>query len=101
MRTIFIFLSLLALASCGPRVSGAMGTACMDAGRSAANAALCSCIQRVANQTLSGSDERKIVPFFEDPEQAQSVKASDTRANDAFWDRYQVFYRAARSSCSR
>jgi len=73
----------------------------MDGGRKAANAALCSCIQNVANQSLSGSDERKVVAFFEEPDQAQAVKASQSNANDAFWDRYRVFTRAAERNCRR
>ena len=101
MRMIFIISSFIALASCGPRVSGALGNACMDGGRSAANSALCSCIQTVANQTLRGSDERRIVKFFEEPDLAQSTKASRSNADDAFWDRYRTFTRAAERSCRR
>jgi hypothetical protein len=58
-------------------------------------------VQRVANQQLSRSDERRIITFFEDPERAQSVKISDSRGNDAFWDRYRAFTRAAERSCRR
>jgi len=99
MRSILILMSVLALASCGPRVSGKLANACMDGGRSAANPALCNCIQRVANQSLSGADERRIVPFFDDPERAQDVRKSDTRRDDAFWDRYRAFTTAARRAC--
>jgi len=101
MRFILILTSLIALSSCGARVSGAMANACLDADRSAANARLCSCIQDVANRNLSGSDERRIVAFFDDPEKAQATKLSQTRANDAFWDRYRAFTRAAENSCRR
>jgi len=101
MRFIIIITSLIALASCGPRVSGKLGNACMDGGRKAANAALCSCIQNVANQSLSGSDERRIVKFFEEPDLAQSTKASQSRSDDAFWDRYRDFTRASERNCRR
>jgi hypothetical protein len=57
MRILLATAAVLTLTSCGGgRVSGDIGKACMDAGRAAANPALCSCIQQVANQSLSRAD---------------------------------------------
>ena len=89
----------LGLAACSSGVSGPVGSACVDSPRDAANPALCSCIQQVADQTLDGADQRRVATFFEDPERAQDIRASDTAFADAFWDRYLDFIRAARSSC--
>jgi len=92
----------LALAGCGGStrgVSGDIGLACMAGGREAANRTLCSCVQGVASQTLSAADQRQAAGFFSNPQQAQDVKASDTPANEAFWDRYDAFADRARSQC--
>lgn len=101
MRFVLLFLPILALAACGPRVNGEIAVACMEGGRDAANARLCSCVQQVAGQTLRRSDQARLVEFFRDPEVANDVKISDTRAADAFWDRYRDFTRAAERSCRR
>jgi len=74
--------------------------ACIQSDRAAANAALCACIQRVADQMLTGADQRKAARFFTDPQRAQEVRKSDTPADDAFWARWRDFGRAARNVCS-
>lgn len=100
-RTIGL-IGLLALASCGgggAGVSGTVGAACIESDRNAATPQLCSCIQSVADATLSNSDQRRVATFFADPELAQEIRASDTSAADAFWDRYLVFIDAAQATC--
>lgn len=101
MRNLLAAVSILALASCGGGggVSGPVGEACVASPRDAANPVLCSCIQQVADQTLSVADQRRVATFFADPEEAQRIRASDTAFADAFWDRYLDFIGAARSSC--
>ncbi|WP_235000689.1 arginine transporter [Pseudooctadecabacter jejudonensis] len=95
---------VLALAACGGRsgvrgVDGPIAQACLAADRSAASPALCSCVQRVANAELSSRDRSRVASFFDDPEVAHATKISDTRANDAFWDRYRSFISQARNTC--
>ena len=92
----------LARAGCGGGrgVSGPIGEACIAADRDAATPALCSCIQQVANQSLSGADQRRAARFFEDPDLAQSTRQADGRATEAFWDRYTAFADRAQSICS-
>lgn len=93
-------LLLTGLAACsGGGVSGPVGSACMEGGRSAANLALCSCIQSVADQTLSNADQRQAARFFDDPDRAQEVRTSDRPSDDALWDRYRDFTSAATASC--
>ena len=90
---------LTILTACGPRVSGAVGEACMAADRQAASRTLCACVQRAANATLNGSDQARVATFFEDPEIANDTRISDTRRDERFWDRFQRFTRQAEQSC--
>ena len=100
MRFFVAFAALLALTSCGSgRVSGEIGTACMKAGRSAANARLCSCVQSAANQTLRGNDQSRAAEFFADPDKAQETRRSDARSNEAYWARYRNFVNTAEKMC--
>lgn len=98
MRVVAAVLIVISLTSCGARVTGEIGKACIAADRSAANSRLCSCVQRAANQTLSGSDQIRAAAFFEDPELAQETRQSGGSAG-RFWDRYKVFTETARQSC--
>jgi hypothetical protein len=100
MRRVSLLLAIALLAACGGGgVSGEIGQACMAAGREAASPSLCSCIQRVANQSLSGSDQRKAATFFEDPQRAQDTRTSDNNRDEAFWDRYRAFADRAEATC--
>ena len=100
MRISVALIVIFALGSCGGgRVSGDIGQACMNGGRSAANPALCSCVQRVANQTLSGADQRRAASFFDDPHQAQETRTRDDASSEAFWGRYRAFADSARAQC--
>lgn len=80
--------------------TGPISKACMASDRQARNTRLCGCIQTVANQTMSGGDQRKASRFFRDPQRAQDVKMSKTSADDAFWDRYLIFSARAEQSCT-
>ena len=100
MRRAFVTLSLLAItAACSSSVNGGIAKACIDADRSAANPRLCSCVQQVANQSLSGSDQALAVKFFDDPQLAQDTRQSDNPRSEAFWQRYRAFSNAARRQC--
>lgn len=108
MRVIIALTCILALAACGGSrnnsgstrgATGEISRACLAADRSAANPRLCSCVQGVANRELSSSDRSRVARFFADPEVAHATKISDTRSNDAFWDRYRDFISAARRQC--
>jgi hypothetical protein len=79
--------------------AGPIERACMKSDRRAASAALCGCIQNVADQTLRGADQRRAAKFFRDPDEAQQVRMSTRDADDAFWDRYVAFGNAARATC--
>lgn len=100
-RPSLLLLVAMALGSCGGGSGGGgrVGSACVESDRSVANPVLCACIQSVADATLSSSDQRQVATFFEDPEEAQVIRASDTPSADAFWDRYLVFIESTRTTC--
>lgn len=100
MRIIVPVLALAALASCGgSSATGPIGSACSASSRSAANARLCSCVQRVASDKLSLADQRRAAPFFTNPDKAQETKARTDSASDAFWRRYKSFASSAAARC--
>jgi hypothetical protein len=80
--------------------AGPIERACMSSDRKAASAALCSCIQRVADLTLRGGDQRLAAKFFRDPDAAQDMRMSQRDADDAFWDRYKNFGETASAYCA-
>ena len=80
-------------------MNGDIAVACVESDRSAATAQRCTCVQQVAGQTLSRSDQAQLVAFLRDPELANDMKIDDSRGADAFWERYRAFTRAAERSC--
>ncbi len=81
-------------------VAGPIGSACIQSNR-AANPMLCACIQRVANITLSGDDQRLAATFFRDPGKAQQVRQSGSTRHREFWARYTTFGQAAELVCAQ
>ncbi len=73
--------------------------ACNASDRRAATPQLCGCIQRVADQMLTGSDQRRAARFFRDPQRAQEVRKSDSPSDDAFWSRWRNYARSAADIC--
>ena len=80
-------------------IAGPIDSACMNSSRARGNAPLCGCIQQVANQTLSRSDQRRAASFFRDPHRAQEVRMSKRDADNAFWSRYKRFAATAEAYC--
>lgn len=95
-------LGMVLLAACGSGTRGVTGDvakACIAADRDAANPALCSCVQQVANQSLSAADQRRAAGFFGNPDDAQDTRQSDRAGDEAFWGRYRAFATRAEGSC--
>ncbi|WP_412565511.1 hypothetical protein [Thalassobius sp. MITS945101] len=82
-----------------PAFAGPIERACLSSPRKEKSWPLCSCIGRVANQTLSRSDQRKAAKFFKDPQKAQDTRQSDNAANERFWQRYVDFGATAAAVC--
>lgn len=82
-------------------VAGPIDNACVRSERGARSANLCGCIQQVADQTLSRSDQRRAANFFRDAQRAQEVRMSKSAADNAFWARYKTFAATAEAYCTR
>lgn len=79
-------------------VAGPIERACMASDRGG-NRSLCGCIQQAADMTLSGGDQRRAAKFFKDPEAAHATWVSQSKSDDAFWDRYKSFGQTAEAYC--
>lgn len=111
MRAIGILVVAALLAGCGGGrysetpaqvmrlSSGPISSACMGSDRKARSRQLCGCIQTVANQDLSGSDQRLAVRFYSDPHHAQEIRQSDRASHEAFWRRYSGYAERAEALC--
>ena len=80
-------------------LAGPIESACNRSDRQTASRSLCRCIEQVADQTLSGSDQRRAAAFFKDPDKAHKAWMSKNNADDAFWDRYKAFGAQAEAYC--
>jgi hypothetical protein len=80
--------------------AGPIEGACLKSSRDAANRALCVCIQQVADITLLDNDQSLVASFFKDPNKAEKLRMSQTKRDDAFWERYTIFGDQARLSCT-
>ncbi len=102
MRYFLMIGAVASVAACGGGSRGATGDisrACLEADRRAASPALCSCVQQVANQSLSNGDRARAAAFFSDPQLAQDTRQSDRRSDERFWDRYKAFTELATQIC--
>ncbi|MEM6619472.1 MAG: hypothetical protein AAF631_09235 [Pseudomonadota bacterium] len=93
-----LLIGALTLTVAAPVNAGRIERACNASDRSASRA-LCSCIQRVADQKLTRTDQRLAAQFFADPQLAQDTRQSDDTRKEAFWKRYKAFGAAATRSC--
>lgn len=101
--------AVLALAGCGggnrgdtrsvPMATGPLNSACMQSDRKARSHALCGCIQAVANDTLSGSQQRRAVRFYRDPQAAQDIRQSKRSGDERFWEAYSTYAQRAEQIC--
>ncbi|SMR70636.1 hypothetical protein SAMN04488030_0248 [Aliiroseovarius halocynthiae] len=92
MRRAVLAATLMATMLPGPAAyGGTIERACMKADRPNATRRLCSCIQDVANATLSGGERSKVAKFFKDPHKSQATRQSDRRTDEKFWLKYKQF----------
>ncbi|NCQ25279.1 MAG: hypothetical protein GW798_12685 [Roseovarius sp.] len=116
MKRMLTMALILALAGCGgseratgtaratsgvmPMASGPINTACLQSDRKARSRSLCGCIQAVANDTLSGPEQRRAVQFYRDPQKAQGVRQSDRTGDQRFWKVYAAYAARAEQVCT-
>ena len=93
-------LALMTLAPAAA-LAGPVESACNRSERQQSSRELCRCIDSVADNTLTRSEQRRAARFFTNPDEAQAVRMSRTRADNEFWARYRAFGEAAERSCSR
>ncbi|WP_294609041.1 hypothetical protein [uncultured Roseovarius sp.] len=82
-----------------PMATGPISTACLTSDRKARSRALCGCIQAVANETLSGSEQRRAVQFYSDPQSAQDTRQSNRSGDERFWRAYTAYSERADLIC--
>lgn len=102
MRALLIVLlttALLGPIGSGPVEANAIRKACIKSDRPASRQ-LCSCIQNVADTTLSRTDQKRGAKYFQDPHALQEVRQSDRPSNERFWERWKAFGAAAASYCA-
>ena len=78
--------------------SKTMQKACMKSDRNPSRST-CRCIQSVADQRLSQSDQRIASKFFNDPNLSQEIRQSDNRSKEKFWLRYKAFGEVVGRQC--
>ena len=100
MKSLTLVAALAIVLPAGMALSGPIERACMASDRGG-NRSLCSCIQQAADATLSGSDQRRAAKFFRDPEAAHATWVSQSKSDDAFWERYKSFGATAEAYCAR
>ena len=117
MKKQVLIYSMILLAGCGgsssnsrarqvpplrsaPVAYGPISQACMASDRDARSRELCGCIQSVADEMLSGAQQRRAVAFYSDPQQAQVVRQSDNSSDERFWEAYAAYAERANNTCS-
>lgn len=73
--------------------------ACMASERGAQAQALCGCIQVVADQVLTPAEQRRGAELFLAPHKAQEIRASGSRSDARFWEKWQAMAAQAGSVC--
>ena len=76
-----------------------LNRACLKSDRDGATRAMCRCIQKVANKSLSRSDQKLAASFIDEPHKAQEIRQSDRRSHEIFWKRYKEFGETVSASC--
>lgn len=92
---------LMMMAAPAPVLAGPIESACNRSDRPSANRALCRCIDQVARQHLTRSEQRRAARFFRDPQMAQDIRMSRAPGDAEFWRNYRDFGRAAEAACAR
>jgi len=83
-----------------PVAFGPISQACMASDRDARSRELCGCIQLVADETLSGSEQLRAARFYSEPQQAQETRQSDRSDDERFWEAYVAYGERAKNICS-
>jgi hypothetical protein len=99
IKTLSAALTGLILVAPQSAFAGPIENACLQSDRPQATAALCRCIDSVAQSTLTRSEQRRAASFFDDPDRAQQVRMSKSARDNEFWGRYRAFGASAEQYC--
>lgn len=111
MRIITALLIVAFVASCGgpsgPKpgrvvsisASGPISRACLSSDRKARSAALCGCVQAMANRHLGAGDQSRAARFWRDPQKLQDIRQSDNPRNEVFWTKWKAFGADVETTC--
>ncbi|MEO0380151.1 MAG: hypothetical protein AAF252_07750, partial [Pseudomonadota bacterium] len=82
--------------------TGPIQQACQADRRKQSSRARCGCVQAVADQSLSASDQRRGAGYFKNPQALQDVRQNqDSNAsNRRFWAAWKAYGQAAAAACS-
>ncbi|MFD2740449.1 hypothetical protein ACFSUD_12750 [Sulfitobacter aestuarii] len=80
---------------------GPIQQACETQGRRAATPARCGCVQAIANQSLSRSEQRRAAKMFKDPHEFQEMRQSNNPKHEQFWRAWKTFGQNAAAACDR
>ncbi len=83
-----------------PNASGPLKNACLASDRKVRSSQLCGCIQAVANQSLSSSDQSRAAKFYGNPQLAQDARQSSRASDERFWEAYSDYGKRATRTCS-
>ncbi len=78
--------------------AGTIANACMKSDRNPTRAT-CQCIQQVADQKLTETDQKRAAVFFQDPHKSQVVRQSSKKSDEILWERWKAFGEAAGKRC--
>jgi hypothetical protein len=98
-KVLFMGVCAATMAASTAVYAGPIDRACRQSSRAGATPQLCSCIQGVANESLSRTDMRKVAKWFGDPHKAQEARQSSSSNDNDLWKRYKAFGERASQVC--
>lgn len=81
------------------RAGNSVEAACLLTGGPGAPADFCTCMQKVADVSLSAADQKFAAYFLRNPGRAAEIRRSNPAGRRDFWHRFEVFAGAARRHC--
>ena len=73
--------------------------ACLKSDRKAVTRELCSCIQFVADQSLTRAQQSKGAKWFKDPHKAQQTRQSSRGSDEKMWQAWKKFSARTQEIC--
>ncbi len=99
MRAAVLYLSILSLAGCGGGGASTPERACLTSDRSPGQE-VCSCVQQVADQTLSRRDQKLAAQIIGDPDKFREYQKSSNPSRKAFVERYRLWGSTSSEVCA-